>query len=578
MSDKRENLLSKGDIEKIVSILKGIDEKIIELNNISAKDFLGFNEILKEYHQKTKELTAHSANLFDLFISLDETPLIQSSKSLQSLVNLRLASLKQISQQVDNTIKKTEEDLQQLFVPFNNFRQNLLSLKFLFTNVKLTQWISEPNHAMEINRLIDEISTYIQNTRDGLPALDNDIQFLSQQMTSLNHLVKKLHTQILPTLDLNSKELDKNLETINGLKNKAQDDSRRIEQLGQRCFKNLDSVITNIQYHDIIRQKMEHIQNTHQSIIENLMSSNPTTEVTNYQDYLKQIPEVVEIQAAQLMFTNKEYQNAIETINQKLYDTRNDHQQISEICKEKIKNIENLNQLFNKLLEQWTEIYHLFQEISTLAVQLTTTSAFYQDKIEDQVKKKHDLEEFENKLTQLLEKIKKIQTSERQNVDVFSKQIDPLLFDTKQSRIRMERLIPDSRHSSIRTQLLNLTETIALATVGLKSPPENSIVQIQNTLSSMRSIIEEIEKRRPTELLHSIEKVTYYDAFDREVEKIIASLNEIYIMLSPLNNTTKKSLDLLTGMEEHYTMQSQRDIHYGKNIEKNDEESDVELF
>ncbi len=582
MSKNPPYIAPKEQIEKIVQILKSIDDKILELNRISAKDFLGFSEILKEYHQKTKELTSQSGKLFEMFNTLEDITLVEETSAIQQAVLPRLGTIKKVSNQISNTIKKTEEDLQQLFVPFNNFRQNLLTLKFLFVNVKLSQWISEPQHAAEINGLIDEISAYIQDTREGLPLLDNDIQFLNQQMTDLSKHIQKIQSQILPSLEHSLNDLSKNLDRITDLKNKTLEDSRRIERHGQQCFKNLDNVITNIQYHDIIRQKMEHIQNTHQTIIDNLVlksdttASNPNND--KYLDYLKQIPEVIEIQASQLVFTNKEYQMAIETIMQKLHETSNELISISGICIEKNKNINKIEELFDKLVTQWHETYQSLVEISNLAVQLITTSAYYQDKIENQLRKKEELVSFETKLSTLAEKIRNLQPQDQHNLDLFAKQIEPLLFDTRQSQIKMNQLLPDANHSSIRTQLLNLTETIALTTSGLKSPQSYNREQTRTLLNSMREIVAEMGKTRSNELLQSIEKVTYYDAFDREVEKIIALLNEIYVMLLPYYESTKKSLDLLSTMEENYTMQSQRDLHYGKSVDNKDKESDVELF
>jgi hypothetical protein len=580
--NKNEHVnLTRENINQVIVSLTEIDTKIADLHHISAKDFLSFNELLKEYHQKARQVTKVSNDLFDFFCNLDRFPMVENAQSLHQLSNLRINNIRQVALQVSDSIKKTQEDVTQLFVPFNNFRQNLMTLKFLFTNVKLTQWISDPVRAEEISELTDRITSHIQNTKDELPVLDHDIQYLSKQMGVLFEHIQTLLNEVFPEIENQAAALGKNLGAIHELKNRAVEDSRKIEQLSQRCFKNLDNVITNLQYHDIIRQKMEHIQITHKTIIDDLSSVEDNGQYEkNSQTYIKQIPEVAEIQAAQLMFTNKEYQNAIETITQKLLETGNDLNSISEICNTKITNISRIEGLVGQLWENSVQLHKLFHRMSDLAVKLTSCCAYYQDKIEEQVNKKQELQEIEEKLTILSEKIKHMKRAERVQIDIFSKQIDPLLSDIHNSRIRMENLIPDAKHSTLRAQLLTLTENIAVATIGVKQPSESLKSEMNDKLTLIKEIVTHTENIDATGLMRSIERVAYYDVFDREVEKIIDALNKIYIMLVPFNDATKTPKDLLTNMEALYTMQTQRDLHTTKKPEDEsaENESDIELF
>ncbi len=580
--EKNEHVnLTRENINQVIAALTEIDTKIADLHQISARDFLGFNELLKEYHQKTKQVTKIATDLFDFFCNLDRFQLVDNAQNLHQMSVMRIGNIRQIALQVSDSVKKTQEDITQLFVPFNNFRQNLMTLKFLFTNVKLTQWISDPIRATEIGGLVDQITSHIQNTKNGLPVLEYDIQYLSKQMGILFEHIQTLLNEVFPEIENQTTVLGKNLTSIQELKNRAVEDSRRIEQLSQRCFKNLDSVITNLQYHDIIRQKMEHIQITHKSIINDLSAVEDNEQYEkNSQAYIKQIPEVAETQAAQLMFTNKEYQNAIETITQKLLETGNDLNSISELCNNKITNIAKIETLVAQLSDNSVQSHKLFHRMSDLAVKLTTCCAYYQDKIEEQVSKKTELQKIEEKLTILSEKIKQMKRAERVQIDIFSKQIDPLLSDIHNSRIRMENLIPDARHSTLRAQLLTLTENIAVATIGIKQPSESLRLEMNDKLRSVKEVVSNTENIDAPGLIRSIERVAYYDIFDREVEKIIEALNKIYMMLVPYNDATKTPKDLLANMEALYTMQTQRDLHTAKKSDEqgSEDESDVELF
>ena len=578
MTDEQKVFFTRENIQHVIDLLTGIDQKIVDLHEISSKDFLVFSVLLKEYHQKAKQITKTASELFDFFCNLDQFHIVENAQTMHQTVNLKIQSIQQVSLQVSDSIRKSKEDITQLFVPFNNFRQNLMTLKFLFTSVKLTQWISDPIRAREVSDLVDNITSHIQNTKDGLPVLDGDVQTLSGHLNVIFDYLQTLLNEVLPEINSLRRELGQSIQTIIELKNKAVEDSRRIEQLSQHCFKNLDSVITNLQYHDIIRQKMEHIQTTHKTIIDDLNSvQNDSDYEINSINYIKQIPEVAEIQAAQLMFTNKEYQSAIETITQKLLETGSDLLGISEICTAKVVNIQKIESVVEKLMGESSTTFNQFQILSKLAVNLTTNCAYYQDRIEDQVSKKQEMHEIEEKLRTLSEKIKSNKRTDASKIDVFTRQIDPLLADIHNSRMRMENLIPDARHSTIRTQLITLTELIAVATMSIKLPTSNQQVELSNKLNTVKDLVANMENIDAEELKKSIEQVIYYDVFDKEVETIIESLNQIYMMLVPFNNATKSPKNLLSNMESMYTMKTQRDLHGIQGSEK-EEESDFELF
>ena len=109
-----------------------------------------------------------------------------------------------------------------------------------------------------------------------------------------------------------------------------------LKELTDRNTANIAVIITNLQYHDIIMQKIEHIHRTHKDI---------TADFKNYDDndkslallhnkaktFLK-IRDVAGLQTAQLIHANKQYQMAIEEISVNLEDIGNEMISISSMC------------------------------------------------------------------------------------------------------------------------------------------------------------------------------------------------------------------------------------------------------
>ncbi len=581
MKSNQQVNLTNDEISKVVTLLNDIDSKIADLHQISSKDFLGFNDLLKEYHQKVKNTVKETGELFDFLINIDGFFLVKRATILHQLSKNKVQTIHQATIGVSEILKKTQENISQFFVPYNNFRQNLMTLKFLFTNVKLTMWISDPVRAGEINELIDQITSSIQNTKDGLPALDVDMQQLNRQLGAMMDPIQKLFNQKLYEIENHTILVGTYLQEIQKLKNSSIENNKKVEQYKQQCFKNLDNIVTNLQYHDIIRQKMEHIQITHKNIIDNLNSitHGVKTEITSH-EYIKQIPEVAEIQSAQLMFTNKEYQNAIENITQKLYETEGDLNQIIDIYNSKTSYISDFENLINKLSVSCDKLHQLFEQIEELVGSLNTEATQYQMKVEEQIIRKDNLQQIEDKLVELLDKTKQIKGSDGVQADIFSKQIEPLLSDIHNSRLRMENLIPDTKKLSFKTNVEHLSSTVTKLTNNLVNLNTEIDAEIINKIKTGKELITNKQLVNSNGYMQSIERVVYYEVFDREVENIINSLNEIYLLLVPFNDSTKTPKDLLNNMEVLYTMQTQRDLHINKNnhFQEEDKESDLELF
>jgi exonuclease VII large subunit len=89
----------------------------------------------------------------------------------------------------------------------------------------------------------------------------------------------------------------------------------------QESLKNISSIVTKLQFHDIIRQQLEHIQQTNESIIEELIQvtrQHVRSHARETYKYLSIVPDIARLHVAQLAHTNKEYQNAFADIKASL--------------------------------------------------------------------------------------------------------------------------------------------------------------------------------------------------------------------------------------------------------------------
>ncbi|QHT68140.1 hypothetical protein GXP67_16575 [Rhodocytophaga rosea] len=92
---------------------------------------------------------------------------------------------------------------------------------------------------------------------------------------------------------------------------------KNIAAQAEKSLKNISSIVTKLQFHDIIRQKLEHIQQTNESIIEELLTvsrQHVRSQAREIYRYLSIVPDIARLHIAQLTHTNKEYQHAFADI------------------------------------------------------------------------------------------------------------------------------------------------------------------------------------------------------------------------------------------------------------------------
>lgn len=590
----RSDRLDKGSINSITYHFDDIDKKILLLHDYSSQDFLKLNKILKNYFSQIKELSDNSTHIID---SISGKCSKDFSKELFDLQNKLNNPLNQIDDALNIRIEYLEKTLKVLdfiVVPLNNLKQNLMTFKLVLASVKLNNKIikEESNKIKEFSDILDSLNKKIKELYGSI-----ELKIKSIKSEIKDALFQQYHLK--DTIAAETNNIKFNLQSsIDLISGKYQDIFSNIPQIteqAQLCFKNIDHIITNLQYHDIIRQKMTHIQEIQKDIIDDLNQFDKHGNKFETK-YLNNIPHIAELQVAQLMLTNKEYQNAIEKITSELLDINdktkiitNISLKVSEECKQSSKN--NKNDLlkkegqFNKLLTKTfneTEEFKLcvkkiyeynkaltfdFNTIFEIKKDLSKLHDFLNEQNGKQVNFRQFIEKSNtliNDINSNNSEIKKLATSVNFNLEKLNNQNSEL----SEKNIAIFQNSGKKLFSSIVDHIKEYTNEIGQ--------------QLHNNIEISNKISEDIKA--------SIKNIKYYQLFEQIIEEIIDELNSINQLLSKkkiIEPSTIKDKDL-NKIKEKYTMQSERDIHdqilskeKELGIEKNksnEKEGDIELF
>jgi hypothetical protein len=309
---------------EIVTILNEIDKKIGSLHTISSKDFLYFNKLLKQYYSNIKEISTANNTIATFFNN--DLPSIKEEAKEKNITQIELLN------ETDLYINKIIQFLSNIYssfnllvVPVNNYKQNLITLKYILANLKLHLNYIELGNADKLQLCLLAIESSSEKMLEQIEKINFSTELVSKQLMLL-----KNNACISESVE-NSELKDELKKVAAGFRKISFNDYlpenfvNALNNHTQKCFSHMGEVITNIQFHDIIRQKMEHIQLSQNELIKEineLESTNKNKE--NQLNLIVKIPEITDIQVAQLLYTNKDYQTSIEKITNQLLEVGNE--------------------------------------------------------------------------------------------------------------------------------------------------------------------------------------------------------------------------------------------------------------
>ena len=221
--------------------------------------------------------------------------------------------------------------LETLFLPVKNLSQDLMTLKFLLANLNINNTTLKAVFGNNFDQLTAEYNRVINEFK--INCYQNELN-----LSNLKDQVKKTLNTFESISEKNIQDLDLIINHIHyGIilfAEKHEEISRQIPELTgktKNTYKSIANIITNLQYHDIIRQKMEHVQKTQKNVLNELKYA---TDGNGLEEFLVKTRDIANLQSAQLIHANKEYQQAIEIITEKFIAIGDDMATISGLCKD----------------------------------------------------------------------------------------------------------------------------------------------------------------------------------------------------------------------------------------------------
>lgn len=558
----QDNIHNESHVSEIIDILNEINEDIIHLHRYAAEDFTLMRSVFRENNYKAEKLEQSTKKAFDLIgSSKNSEMLVQKMDEYLSVVHecnvFMISKIESLTRFAD----EMQSHFEQMLIPVKNLNQRIVSLKLVLVNIKFPscspQSKTEQNDpdliCNKIRSLIISLNEEIESTENLLESLKNSIG-----------LIKKPHME----------QLSEFLDQINRCKDqyvkKHNEALLQIPELSAKIIDNIGNshkIIIELQYHDIIRQKIEHVQESHNQIIQQLtqyQNNSKAEEDNELITYLIHVGEIVRIQASQLLQANKEYESAIDTISEELLSFSDNMTGITNLCKKLSitdtsssgcgiqKTINENARLRVKMFESnqhLDEIYFTIKNEITSMLQCFTGINAWIDRLNSSlISGSNGWPEKEEHGKISDKQIRELSEDLTSTAGFLSDLFDKISETSQKHYVELTR--NDTRNE------LDLTVE-KMKEHELKFLPE--LNQTNETISAVFDENGKFTGNLADDILAAIRSIKYYDYFDKLADKIIQKLSYISEKYYTCNSVNDKHV--FEYYKQKYTMNSERKIH-----------------
>lgn len=589
VSEQVEQLDMSYSVEEIVSLFEDVDQKIQDLHQCSADDFLGLNAKFKNFYKESKSVSSDATTLLALFSHEQNEQLKEELTAGRTELQLSLDSMKEQQYETLRLVHDLGDAMSAYLFPLRHINNEfgILNMELIALEVSFRTALLQNNFdTVGFQQMIRDWEEFVYDITETKKLSQS---FLEECEYSLHHIeliggrglrslvtLTELTEQGLILFDAKQKESNQNLPAI-----RAKSDS---------VAKSIADVITSLQYQDIIRQKMEHIQQAHVKLLDDLQQIDLDKSPNAWTQVLVQVRDISALQAAQLLATNKEYQAAIEAIALHFRTIAKEMTSVASICRstmndnddrEQRSTITDLVDRFKRADALLARVLEVFPECSREVLLIRDGASMLQKRIGGHV------ETFFRLSTQVEVMLSPYRKTLGRHFEHYMLQVDEMLSTMRRNMesVSVQNAILIKSIEGLGRYAKKLAESELLWDyVQLNVKRSHSLSErLLNTEQESNALLRKIEttcRSISDETQAALAAVRYYDFFENVIAEIVRGLSSMSSRICAEVDVAEH--DDMSAVRDLYTMESERKIHdqfTGSNEEEAPaDDDDLELF
>ena len=554
-------------VPEIVELFENVDLKIQALHQCSAEDFLGLNAKFKGFYKESKNVSKDASALLELFSRTKNDQLKNDLELCRTELEQSLVALKGQQSETLRIVRKLNDALEEYLFPLRHINNefSILNMELIAVDA-VYRSVSKENaaYSLRFNALIREWENFVIEIVETKKLSQVFLQELSYSLNHIELIGGRGIRSLVSLLDF--VEQGKHLFEVK--QRESDENLPELRAKSDTCAKSIADVITSLQYQDIIRQKMEHIQQAHIKLLENLRKTDVLATEDAWTSVLVQVRDISALQAAQLLATNKEYQAAIEAIAFHFRSIAKEMSAVASICRNTMSEDEHIRRTaISDLADRFKRTDSLLARVLDVFPECTREVLFIRDGANTLQKRIDEhLQTFttlSGRVEELLAPFRDVKEAHFEHyLSQINEMLDTMHHNMETVRVHNQVIVNAVEGLGLYAQKLgesdllwnyvqvNVRRAHALSEHLLSTEKESNSL-LRNIEKTSRSICEETQS--------ALAAVRYYDFFENVIAEIVKGL-------SSMSSRICANVDLsvhsdMTEVRDLYTMESERKVH-----------------
>lgn len=550
--------------------------RLQDLNSASEKEFIAIGTQFQAFHQQAMDISHLAEGLVDQMTGQDLTMAMQQFQTAVSDIDTFLKRSDQQASRGVDTLDRFLASLAEMAVPVGEFGKIVRILHIMAISTKIENAHFDEREtgfnavADEIRRMADVVGQQSADIADEIARLRLSIR---QELTSVLSLRKRQEGTAREILE----RIHSNLGDMQDHYGNSQDRAGELARLAIELSTALAEIIISMQFNDITRQQIEHVQEALEDAGRMLGNRTVLRDTKNRKgatDHLSWLTSVTDLQVRQLQHADRELTTAVDRIKlnldtiaqavtrmvgqardmatrqsggqaHRLGSIEAEMQSIREVLIRTIAHHQTLVTTFQSVCEAVTRLSEFVGQIDHIGheIRLIALNAL--------VKAAHTGEEG-LALAVLAESIQKLSVealAQAGRISESLKEINQLAHNLADEL----HLDDNERQQEIQRQITTLEELMG------------TLHQTDSTAESTCNRIEEEAVELATNIKEMVPRIRVHEASASVIGDVIRELGDIQAALPVVSNTCPAPVaDQLQDLENRYTMESERLIHQSR--------------
>ena len=312
-----ERTISNRELARsITDVLRGLEQLIHQREN----DFLQLGEAVMGFSEQSRSLSEKAMRLSRLVSaqSLEGSVAILSGQIQEILSVCNLGTTSQCLHDIDR-LRRSVQSLSDRFVDFRKMVRNLQMLG-IATRIESARMgdlgTGFANLSAEVDKLASTIVSKVGTIQDRTKRLEQVVQEVRSNARSI------LEDQARCSEGLRV-DIEKSFQSLTRITQNADLFTARLLEKAQQIASSLSRIVSSLQFHDIVRQQVEHITHSLEDMVGELHGGSGNgagDDGVEESTLLGWVKDVSRLNSAQLQNAGSRFQEAVEHIREGLRD------------------------------------------------------------------------------------------------------------------------------------------------------------------------------------------------------------------------------------------------------------------